>query len=117
MAVRTIRITVFVVWELDPEIGNEVAPLRSRQKTLAETRKRQSSRVVRRRFDVTVQTDVRHRPFARKELLPVTAEARFVFRVFRHIRKSVVRLPRRFPVLRRKHVARITSGAMFLGEM
>ena len=104
MAVRTIRITMLVVWELDSKIGNEVAPLHSRQKTLTETRKWQSSRIVRRCLDVTVQTDVRHRSFARKELLPVTAQTRFVFRIFRDIRKSIVRLADRFPVLRRERM-------------
>ncbi len=104
VTVCALRITVFVMRKRDLEIRYKLSRLYSRQKTLTETRKRKSSRVVRSGFDVTIQTDARHRALPREELLPVTAQACLVLWIFRHVGKSVVRLPGFFPVLRRERM-------------
>ena len=102
--VLALRITVFVLGKHNLEVRNEFARFYSREKTLTATRKRKSSHVVRCGFDVAVQTDARHWPLAREELLPMTAQAGFVLWIFRHVGKSVVRLPCFFPVLRRERM-------------
>src|SRR6185503_11788734 len=78
MAVRAVRITMLVVWKRDPEIRYKPTCFHGCQERLAKTRKRKSSRIVRCGFHVTVQTNARHRPFASKELLPVTVQTRLV---------------------------------------
>lgn len=117
MAIAAVGIGVFVMRKRDAEIRNKVACFHGREKTLAQTRKRKPRSVVRRGFNVTVQTDARSRTLTGKELLPVTVETRFVFRILRDVRKSIVRFPSVFPIPGWERVTRTTSGAMLCSEV
>lgn len=73
MTISALRVFVFLVRKLHLEIGNKPAPLHRCQKSLAKTRERVTSSVVRGCFHMAVGADPRNRAFARKELLAVTA--------------------------------------------
>lgn len=117
MTISAIGVSVLLMRKRDAEIRNKVACFHGRQKTLAQTRKRKPRSVVRGGVDVTVQTDARSRTLTGKELLPVTVETRLVFRILGDVRKSIVRFPSIFPILRWERVTRTTSGAMLCGEV
>lgn len=115
--VNALTITVFVLRKRDLKIRHKIPCFFSREKTLTETRKRKSSRVVRRGFNVTVQTDARRRTLAREELLPVTTQTSLMFRKLSHIRKSIITLAHLFPILRWKRMTRTASAAMLLRQV
>src|ERR1044072_6816344 len=99
-AVISAAILVFVMREGDFEIRNKLSSLCRRPKRCAKTRKRKPRSVSWTRFDVTIRADARRRSFTRKELLPVTGNARLVLWKLRDIRKSVALFAHGFPVWR-----------------
>ena len=63
---------------------------------------------------MTVGTDLWNRPFARKELLPVTIQTGCMFGKFSYIKKRHIALPNLLPVFGGKLVTRGTSECLFV---
>ena len=84
-------------WHNHTEIGNKV-------RALTERRKLVSRRLERSHFHMTVRTDPWRRPLARKELLPVTIQARRMFGKLGDIRKRFVAFTNLLPVFTGKLV-------------
>jgi hypothetical protein len=117
MTVSAIRVGVFVVREGDTKIRDEVAGLCSCEESFTKTRKRIASGLARRNFRMAIGTDPWRGSLARKELLPVTSEARFMFRIFSRIRKRVIRLARLLPILGWKRMAGVASCAVLFSKV
>lgn len=99
MAISALRIGVLVVWKQDVEIRNKLSPLNSGKKRFTKTRKRIPRSFNRSRFHVAVGANPRNWPLAREELLPVTSQARLMFRILSHIRKGLITLAYLLPIL------------------
>ena len=110
-------VLVFVVWKGDSEIRNKVSSPGRRPKRCAKTRKRKARRISRACFDVTIRTDARRRTFTRKELLPVTRDARLVLGKLGDIRKRVALLAHGFPVVRRKFMTGLAFELVILVDV
>jgi len=97
-AIISAAVLVFVMRESDSEIRNKFFSPCRRPKRGAQTRKRKARRISRARFDVAIRADARRRPLTRKELRPVTGDARLVLGKLGDIRKSVALFAHGFPV-------------------
>jgi len=73
-------VLVFAMREKHTELGNEAYRFCGREKWFAKTRKRISSRVLRRSFHMAVGTDAWRRSLASEELLPMAIKACCMFR-------------------------------------
>jgi hypothetical protein len=104
---------VFVVRKENREIRNDrrAAAFRRGVENLARVRKRMTRRIARRRIRVTNRADRRLR--AAEKLLAVTAQTRFVARIFGDVGKRRVALADVFPVRARKLVARVAGLFVF----
>jgi len=91
-------VLVFGVREKHAELGNKACGLCGREKRFAKTRKRISSRVLRRSFHVAVGTDARRGSLAREKLLPMTIKTARVLGKLGDIRKRGVALTNVLPV-------------------
>ena len=107
-AIISAAVLVFVMWKSDSEIRNKFFSPCRRPKRCAKTRKRKARRVSRARFDVAIRADARRGSFTRKELLPVTRDARLVFGKLGDIRKSVALFAHGFPVWRGEFMTGLT---------
>lgn len=108
---------MLVVWEKHTEIRNEISAFNRRKESLTKTWESESRRINRRGIHMAIGADAWNRPLAREELLPVTTEARLMLRIFSNIGKRLITLAHQLPILRRKSVTRLASGAMLLGAV
>ena len=110
------KLDVFIVRELDAELGRNRAPERRGVEGLARVGERLSRGEARRNRDVTVRADGGRGALAREELLAVAADAGGVFRVLRDIGEGVPALARVLPVRGGKLVARVALLLRVFGD-
>ena len=92
------KLDVFIVRELDAELGRNRAPERRGVEGLARVGEGPARGEARRNARVAVRADGGRGALAREELLAVTADARRVFGILRDIGEGVLAFPHVLPV-------------------
>jgi len=109
VGIQSDNIKVLIVRKADAEFGNGVSSLKAWIGNVAQTWEKPARRISRRHGNMAVRTDRRRRPFACKELLAMTIQARRVLGEIGYVRKGRITLTNIFPIFRRNFVARIAG--------
>jgi len=107
--VETDDINVFVVRKADAEFRNKLTSFEFSIANVAETGKKPASGIARAYRDVTVRTNGRRRPLARKELRAVAIQTRRMLGKIGDVWKGRVARPYFLPILCRNLVAGVAS--------